>query len=529
MTSGPAISAPRSRLPRRSPRHLRQQLLLLPLAAFLLLAPACAGPGRKPTALVIGLDGATWKLLRPWMAAGELPNLKALVDSGVSGDLISVVPFLSPPAWTSAVTGVNPGKHGIYDFLRRLPGEMTMVNETSKSRRVPAIWQLLSDAGVTVGVVNVPCSDPPDPVNGFMISGMPHVDVTDYTYPKELEAELTGYKIDRMDLSIQPGHEQELLDELLTTMRARAANIEHLLTVKDWEFAWVVFTSTDRIQHFFWQFMDPEWPAYDPEKAARYGTAIHDLWVELDGYLGKIIAAARAKHGDDLPIVVVSDHGFGGVHREFRVQSYLRNPTTGQPPITAAYAVETNGAYLYFSRAGREPQGALPREEWAAVRNDAEARIEATRDPETGLAPMRAIFKNEEIYAGPFREKGPDLAMVPAPGVYISNDRGFREPWGTPSYTFSGHHEMEGILIATGGPFRKGTLDQGVSLLDVTPTLLYLLGQPIPDNVDGKVLTEILDAAWVAKHPRKRAAAGAPIGTDSVDVRTRLNSLPYVR
>lgn len=503
--------------------HLLLLLILLPFVSL-----ACGTTARKPKALVIGLDGATWKLLRPWMAAGELPTLQALVDQGVSGDLISVVPFLSPPAWTSLVTGVNPGKHGIYDFLRRLPGEMTMINESSRSRRVPAIWQLLSTAGVKVGVVNVPCSDPPDPVNGFMISGMPHVDVTDFTYPKELEAELTGYKLDRMDLSIQPGQEQALLTELMTTMRARAANIEHLLSTKDWEFAWVVFTSTDRIQHFFWKFMDPDWPGYDPVLAARYGTAIHDLWVELDGHLGTIIRAARAKQGEDLPIVIVSDHGFGAVHREFRVQSFLRNPTTGEAPITAAYAVETNGAYLYLSKEGREPQGILSRSEFEATRNDAVARIKSTRDPDSGLPPMRAIFKNEQIYTGGFREKGPDIAMIPAPGVYISNDRGHREPWGTPSYTFSGHHEMEGILIATGGPFRKGKLDAGASLLDITPTLLYLLGQPIPDNVDGKVLKEILDPEFVRKHPVRSTAAGGPTGTDSVDVRALLNDLPYM-
>jgi len=533
MAAGPVRARGANRLQSAAMSILKSRvvpatLLHLLTVILFLLAPACSAPRPKARALVIGLDGATWKLLRPWMAAGKLPTLKALVDEGVSGDLISVVPFLSPPAWTSAVTGVNPGKHGIYDFLRRLPGEMTMINESSRSRRVPAIWQLLSTAGVKVGVVNVPCSDPPDPVNGFMISGMPHVDVTDFTYPKELESELKGYKIDRMDLSIQPGQEQALLDELMSTMRARATNIEYLLTTKDWEFAWVVFTSTDRIQHFFWKFMDPDWPGYDPVLAARYGTAIHDLWVELDGHLGLIIAAARAKQGNDLPIMIVSDHGFGPVHREFRVQSYLRNPPTGEPPITAAYAVETNGAYLYFSRQGREPGGALTRQEFELTRNDVVARIKSTRDPDTGLPPMRAIFKNEQIYSGGFREKGPDLAMVPAPGVYISNDRGHRETWGTPSYTFSGHHEMEGILIASGGPFRKGKLDAGASLLDITPTLLYLLGQPIPDNVDGKVLKEILDPEFVGRNRVRTTAAGGSTGSDSVDIRGLLNDLPYM-
>jgi predicted AlkP superfamily phosphohydrolase/phosphomutase len=516
-------------IPPRIPPRVRLARTVAVFGVLLGLgALSCGGGGPKPSALVIGLDGGTWKLLRPWMEAGELPTLKSLVDDGVSGNLTSVVPFLSPPAWTSAVTGVNPGKHGIFDFLRRMPGEMTMINESSKSRRAPAIWQLLSQNDVKVAIVNVPASDPPDPVNGVMISGMPHISVTGYTYPPELEAKLTGYRIDRMDLSLKVDREQELLDELLATMRARAATVEALLAAEEWDFAWVVFTATDRAQHFFWQFMDPEWPGYDPAKAARYGTAIHDLWVELDGHLGKILAAARAKKGEDLAVVVLSDHGFGPVHREFRVQSFLRNPPSGQPPINTAYAVETNGAYLYFSREGREPVGGLPREAWEAERLDALARLKTTRDPVTGLPPMRAAFKNEEIYAGSFREKGPDIAMVPAPTVYISNDRGHREPWGTPSYTFSGHHEMEGILIAAGGPFRSGRLDGGASLLDITPTLLYLLGQPVPDNMDGKVLREIFEPDFVKRNAVTASAAGGPIGSDSVDVRQRIQGLPYI-
>lgn len=511
-------------------RRLGVALALVVLgAAVLLSAFSCSGPARHPGVLVLGLDGATWTLLRPMMDKGELPNLKALVDQGVSGDLISVVPFLSPPAWTSAITGCNPGKHNIYDFLRRLPGEMTMVNESSRSRRVPAIWQLLSDAGIKVGVVNVPCSDPPDAVNGFMISGMPHGDVTGYTYPPELEKELDHYIIDRMDLSLVKDHEQDLYDEIFRTLRARSANVEKLLTEKDWDFAWVVFTETDRVQHFFWQFMDPEWPYYDPVKAQKYGSAIHDVWVELDADLGRIVAAARKKQGADLPIVVISDHGFGPVHREFRVQSFLRNPPAGLAPVTSAYAVETNGSYLYFSRQGREPGGLLPAGEWESERTEAINRIRATRDPVTGLPPMRGIFRREEIYSGSCAEKGPDVAMIPAPTVYISNDRGVREPWGTPSYSFSAHHEMEGIIVAAGGPFRKGTLDQGASLLDITPTVLYLMGQPVPDNVDGKVLTWILDPEFTKKNPVKSIEAGGPVGdADTLDVRGRISNLPYI-
>ena len=470
------------------------------------------GTNRKPGALVIGLDGATWKLLKPWMERGDLPNLKALVDSGVSGDLESVVPFLSPPAWTSAVTGVNPGKHGIYDFLRRVPGELTVVNETSKSRRVDPIWMILSNAGFECGVVNVPATDPPDPLKGFMISGMPHTG-GDYTWPVELEKELDDYRTDRMDTSLSPGREQILLDEILTTMRRRNANVETLLKTKDWDFAWVVVTSTDRIQHFFWQFMDPEWPQYDAQKAAKFGNAIHDLWVEVDGHVGRVVAEARRKHGADIPIVIVSDHGFGPVHREFRMQSFLRNPPSQEEPIFQTYSYETNGALLYFNVEGREPGGVVPQDSLAAAKAEVIRRLREARDPESGVLPMRAVYTREEAYTGRYSEKGPDVVMTPSPEVYISNDKGHREPWGTPSYSFSAHHEMEGIFVAVGGPFRKGSLDTLPSLLDVTPTLLYLLGQPVPDYVDGRVITAIFTPQFIQKNPLPAVAGKAPADT----------------
>jgi predicted AlkP superfamily phosphohydrolase/phosphomutase len=508
------------------------------VAVLLPLVSSCGTNSRRPKALVIGLDGGTWKLLRPWMEKGDLPNLKELVDSGVSGDLNSVVPFLSPPAWTSAITGVNPGKHGIYDFLRRIPGEGTIVNETSRSRRVDPIWLILSEAGFRCGVVNVPATDPPDALNGFMISGMPHVGVTGYTYPPELEKELKGYKTDRMDTSLEPGKEEVLLDEIMTTMRARNANVEELLKTKDWDFAWVVVTSTDRIQHFFWQFMDPEWPNYDAEKAARFGSSIHDLWVEVDGHVGRLVSAARKKYGDDLPILIVSDHGFGPVHREFRMQSFLRNPPAGQDPITTAYSYETNGALLYFNVEGREPGGVLPPDQLDAEKAEVIRRLEGARDPDTGSLPMRDIYTREQAYRGRYSEKGPDVVMTPSPEVYISNDKGHREPWGTPSYSFSAHHEMEGIFVGVGGPFRTGHLDSGASLLDVTPTLLYLLGQPVPDYCDGQVLAGIFTPEFVKKHPVSSVARasdqGAPAPTGASGApgapagSTPASTVPYI-
>jgi predicted AlkP superfamily phosphohydrolase/phosphomutase len=146
--------------------------------------PAAARAGRRRSS--IGLDGADWDLLVPWMEAGELPNLKAFLETAALGDLTTVHPILSPVCWTSGYTGSNPGKHGIFDFQKTDPSSGELLIETATHRRAQPIWMLLSDVGKKVGVMNVPMTYPPDPVRGSMISGFlfPSGDVN-ITYPPE--------------------------------------------------------------------------------------------------------------------------------------------------------------------------------------------------------------------------------------------------------------------------------------------------------------------------------------------------------
>ena len=147
--------------------------------------------------MVIGLDGADWDLLVPWMEAGELPNLKAFLETAAIGDLTTVHPILSPVCWTSGYTGCNPGKHGIFDFQKIDPASGELLIETATHRRAQPIWMLLSDVGKRVAVMNVPMTYPPDPVRGEMISGFPFPsgDVN-ITYPPELHAKLKDYPLD---------------------------------------------------------------------------------------------------------------------------------------------------------------------------------------------------------------------------------------------------------------------------------------------------------------------------------------------
>ena len=120
--------------------------------------------------LVIGIDGGTFDLIRPWAEAGDLPNLARLMAEGVHGPLESTLPPVTAPAWSTFATGKNPGKHGVFDFILPMGGRYDLVNATSI--HAPTLWQIISEAGLKCGVMNVPVTYPPAPINGFVIGGM---------------------------------------------------------------------------------------------------------------------------------------------------------------------------------------------------------------------------------------------------------------------------------------------------------------------------------------------------------------------
>ncbi|MDP2662612.1 MAG: alkaline phosphatase family protein, partial [Dehalococcoidia bacterium] len=127
---------------------------------------------RNPRVTVVGIDGGTWKLLKPLMQDGVMPNLARLVEGGASGDLRSTLPPWTPTAWSSFATGKNPGKHGVFGFAsQKADGSATWTS--SKSVRAASLWHILNQHGLTTGLLNVPMTYPPQEINGFMISGFP--------------------------------------------------------------------------------------------------------------------------------------------------------------------------------------------------------------------------------------------------------------------------------------------------------------------------------------------------------------------
>ncbi|HID34888.1 MAG TPA: phosphodiesterase, partial [Anaerolineae bacterium] len=197
---------------------------------------------------VIGLDGVPWTLLHPWIDQGHLPTLARLQAGGASGGLRSTIQFLTAVAWTSFLTGLNPGKHGIFDFVRRIPGayKQELTNASLRSGR--SLWRILSDAGRRVGVVNVPMTFPPEPVNGFLISGLdtPGLDSA-YTYPPELKAEVNDIHFIAVS-TVGKSHAQ-YLKETLEGVDKRFELLWRTIDREPLDFYMWVEMETDAIQH----------------------------------------------------------------------------------------------------------------------------------------------------------------------------------------------------------------------------------------------------------------------------------------
>ena len=271
---------------------------------------------KDPKVAIIGLDAATWTLIRPWMAEGSMPNLAKLMKDGVSGTLRSILPPITPPAWTSFMTGKNPGKHGVFHFIETAPDSYAMNYANGGSRRSPTVWKILNDAGFSVGTMNIPFTYPPEALDGFQISGLDTPSPnSEFVYPASLKRELVDHfgKISH-DLRFlgnmstdrrraQVVAEMEKIDQQWTAVAL------YLLERHPQDVMMFVFMSIDTVQHYFWQYMDSSHFLYDPKAGARFGNAVRQVYERLDAVTGRIIE----KLPKDTTVFVVSDHGGGPV------------------------------------------------------------------------------------------------------------------------------------------------------------------------------------------------------------------------
>ena len=277
----------------------------------------------KHKAVIIGLDGATWTLLRPWIDQGHLPHLARLVHEGASGPLTTTIPPVSASAWVSFATGCNPGKHGAFDFVFPQPGGYDIGVINVQVRGVPPFWKTIEEAGGQVGLMSVPITYPPQPIHGFTVNGflVPNEQST-YTYPPELKEEL------KRDGQRWPLHEFEgnrsrhpgrFLQDMLDFDVTRTDTIIWMMQHKPWDLLACVLKTPDTVHHEVWHIIDPTHPRYDAELNRQFAPAVLDYFKKIDDCVGRIIAAAPP----DTFVAIMSDHGGGPFHKFFHVNNWL--------------------------------------------------------------------------------------------------------------------------------------------------------------------------------------------------------------
>lgn len=513
--------------------------------------------------LVIGLDGATFRVLRPLAERGLLPNLARLMAEGTSGTLLSTIPPVTAPAWSSFMTGVNPGAHGLFNWQkpwRKGEGRQWV---TGRDIRAPKIWQLLGSQGKRVGIINLPLTYPPEPVNGFMISGLlTPKKQGKFTYPPDLQTKVEkiseGYIL---DVDIMEGDRHlttlsgmnRLLDELDQATQKRTQVALALAEEYQPDVLILVYEAPDRIQHGLWRYSAESHPsAASGEEQAKY-QRVAETFRRLDESLGQLLSWAD----DETAVFVVSDHGFAPLRGIFYLNGWLaergflhyrplpfslrrrakpildgvrrfippsllqrgRRLFSPQSAIdwsrTQAYAGLPTENGIYINLQGREPQGMVSTQERDSLRTAIARQLVSIVDPASREPIVRKVYLGEEVYHGPYVQDTPDIVFELNPGYKASP---LPSPTGQLEDASSlgrGFHDREGILIAWGAGINPGNelLEASISILDIAPTLFFALGLPVPQHMEGRVLRELF-TPQVLEGRKMEYANYAPLGVE---------------
>ena len=510
---------------------------------------------------LLGLDGMTLKITEPYIKTGLLPNFKKVIEGGAYGVLRSTIPPITGPAWTSLATGKNPGKHGIYEFRRR-NGYKTKLITKNTSLSAEPLWNILSRNGKKVIVVNVPFTYPPDEVNGIMISGLMTPNLSsEFVYPKVMKKELfeliPDYLFDINEQIYFRTNDTELLvEEAHKILNNRRKLMNYLIKNKPWEMFFIAFTCTDRLQHFLWNQIISMSP-----KCIRF----YEL---LDDIVGDVLEMLD----DNTTLLIASDHGFMSATKSFYINNFFKKSGLLEPrgsskvkDVFAKLNISTTTIHkalkytglMYFkdhlpsfiinyirtilpaggikeneidwtktkvisllgyglvtiNLKGREPLGVVEEKEYPELCRKVRMELLKLKDPQTGRNIVKFVFLGSDVYSKKLSSERPDLIVLVNDGYSIHESLG-GEIVGENRVGHrmrTGDHDEYGLFAAYGKNINNINID--ADIYDIMPTILYIMGLPIPEDVDGHVLTEIINNDFVEKNQikfertRKRAVS----------------------
>jgi predicted AlkP superfamily phosphohydrolase/phosphomutase len=490
--------------------------------------------------VLIGLDGLEWSIINELVKENKLPTFAKLIQEGTYGNLkIFQKDYLSPALWTTMVTGKKPEVHGILGFLLHEKDKYGTVVPRTYHRKVKALWNILSECGRKAGVINYFATWPPEKINGFIVPNLnsrlvslKSSDVFPSSLVNEINFLIKSYRYDNNNLNSDFFEEQAKDINVTIDILKTVSPYLYQKFNNDLDLLIVYTHKTDDVQHFFWKFMEPEYfqhPAWglNPENIEKYGDFIKDIYRKIDEMVKEII-----KYIDEETVVIIcSDHGFqrgrsapivrlDNLDKLLAFYGFLtfsRNDIKLQGidfSKTKAYHYQLDPTRLPFNTGlpfalisinlrGRQPQGIVaPGDEYFRLKRQLIDILSNLRVLETGEKLFTEVseisFERADIAI--FIKNNIDLLKQ---HIKINNDIYPLNIF----YTFkkmSGDHLMhKGVIIIYGNNIKKAKLIEGAHILDITPTILYLLGLPIAKDMEGKVLTQAIDTKFLESNPIK--------------------------
>lgn len=451
---------------------------------------------------VIGLDGASPLLISAWL--DELPTFRRFRDEGLWGSSIPPLPAQTPVAWTTFMTGKNPGKHGIFSFIQRTPGSYQRRIAAPSFIKSDTLWQILSTHGKRVGVINVPMSTY-DRINGFMIpgfldrqEGIPQPQSIHELIKRRFRVNTMPGDVETDILAQARSNPDLLLDRIDEITELNAKISLHLLEHEPWDFFMTVFMGTDRIGHFFWNHIDPAHPNFThnefTDRAKQYYRSVDKI---LSEFLKRIPSNTLS--------ILVSDHGFCPVTREVFLNNYLQQQEylhvrDQKVDLARSLAVAYGYGDIWLNVSGREPNGMIkPGHEYQHLREEIIKSLQNIQI--NGESPIQQVVKREDVYWGPYVSEAADLIAIHnqqwqsarRPEILLQTSQ--REYFRTNPLWSGGHdgshnpEEVPGILGFLGPDLNKERSPLKAQLWDVAPTILQYLDIPIPQSMDGRPVT----------------------------------------
>ncbi len=489
--------------------------------------------------ILLGLDGAAFSIMDALVADGQMPSFGKLMQDGVRAELLSTPHPLTPPAWTTLMTGRQPGSHGIFDFIWAEEREENIYFTLNNFRDIKAetIWSIVNRQGGRVTTLNFPFMSPVPKLNGTVIPGLVSWrHLRRNIHPPEMFEKLkslpgfhakdVAWDFEREKQATKTIPPEEYAD-WVEFHRRRESNWYQIFNFvrreAPAELTAILLDGIDKLQHVCWRQLDSMYAdswCGDFDREVR--ASVLGFFRELDEFIGQLLQAV----GDQARIFIASDHGFGPTEKVFRVNrwlaenGYLTWRSTDDLDEherakieklinghfvhldwdrTTAYAQSsaTNGIHIRVASAPGE--SGVPLEEYESFRDQLAEQLLQIRDPETGQQIVTKVLKREEVFPGAHNQRCPDLTLILFDYGFISTLNQAPVIYTRPG--LAGTHRPEGIFLAHGPGIPRGEVLPQQSILDVAPTLLHSLGLPIPVDFEGAVIDKAFDDEFMTANP----------------------------